>query len=98
MTSTTILIQRAAELVIEFGLVGTSWTADELRQVAQDTRPAFCVCWHELGVTLGVSQTGGAVRTTVRVEDHAMRPHRASMVVKQAAAVADLAARVEALR
>jgi hypothetical protein len=103
MTSPTILIQRAAELVIEFGLEHTGMTAAEVRNATDDS--GLIVLWRPPcdrlklpRVTLDVRRRTCSLTARVDIEADGLTSADAKRVFEFAGRVAEIAERIEALR
>lgn len=103
MTSPTVLIQRAAELVIEFGLEHTGMTAAEVRDSAADG--ALLISWtlpsvfmKDPDVELVIRRRTDRIDAWTSVDGDALRPADAKLVSELYGRVVELAERIEALR
>jgi hypothetical protein len=103
MTSPTILIQRAAELVIEFGLEHTGMTATEVRNATSDN--SMMVRWRapcdrarKPLIDLFVHRRTDRIEARVSVETHVLGAVDAKRVSDLYGRVVELAERIEALR
>lgn len=103
MTSPTILMQRAAELVIEFGLDHTGMTAAEVRNATDDSglivlwRPS-CECSYRPRVELIVCRLTDRIEARVAIDAMALVASNARRVADLYGRVVELAERIEALR
>lgn len=103
MTTSTTLIQRAAELVIEFGLEHTGMTPAEVRESASDG--ALLIAWtlpsillKDPDVEFVVRRRTDCIDARTSVDGDALRPADAKQVSALYARVVELAERIEALR
>jgi hypothetical protein len=103
MTSPTILIQRAAELVIEFGLEHTGMSAAEVRNATSDS--GLIVRWRSPcerrtlpSIELVVHRRTNRIETRTSVEVDALPASDARRVHDLYGRVVELAERIEALR
>lgn len=103
MTTSTTLIQRAAELVIAFGLDDAETTEQQVRDMAHEG--TILVMWHVYrsgrrcsAVELSVFRKTDSVEAFVRPLFSRMRASDAKPASMMYARVIDLAAQIEALR
>lgn len=104
MTTSTTLIQRAAELVIALGLEHTGMTAGEVRADASDC-VSLIIVWTMPGerlrnpeVELVICRRTDHLETYTQTSDRALRVNEAKQVSTLYARVVELAERIEALR
>lgn len=103
MTSPTILIQRAAELVIAFGLEHTGMTAAEVRNATSDS--GLIVLWRPAldrakapDVELMVYRRTDRIDTRTVLHTQPLTASDAKRVSELYGRVVELAERIEALR
>lgn len=103
MTPPTILIQRAAELVIEFGLEHTGMTAAEVRNATSDS--GLIVLWRPAmdrakapDIELTVRRRTDHIETRIVVDTQSLTASDAKRVSELYGRVVELAERIEALR